>query len=205
LRTTNRDIDVIGVADDGRLLISDVRRGQIIRIVRTLITNEGVPAVTMARIATELGSSRGVVNHHFKNKKEILHEALQGAVRDANRQTNRVLEKAEDISQLTGMVAALTMPDSDWWPIYVAFLAEAGRDEFYRHEIAEADRSHRLHLTAALGTEARAAIALALMKGLALQKMSDPDLDLDQAVQESTKLFENWGPLEPTTVPKKVH
>lgn len=205
MQTAKRDVDVIRVAEDGRLLISDVRRGQIIRIVRALITNHGVPAVTMARIATELGSSRGVVNHHFKNKKEILHEALQEAVRDANRQTNRVLEKAEDISQLTGMVAALTMPDSDWWPIYVAFLAEAGRDEFYRQEIAEADRSHRRHLTAALGNEARAAIALALMKGLALQKMSDPDLDLEKAVQESTKLFANWGPLNPNPLPKEAH
>jgi AcrR family transcriptional regulator len=202
MKTTDRGVEVIKVADDGRLLIGDVRRGQIIRIVRSLITNHGVAAVTIARIAAELGSSRGVVNHHFKNKKEILHEALQEAVRDANRQTDRVLKNAEDIGQLTGMVAALTMPDSDWWPIYVAFLAEAGRDDFYRLEIAEADRSHRKHLTASLGNEARAAIALGLMKGLALQKMSDPDLDLDKAVEESTRLFEHWGALNTTTVSK---
>jgi AcrR family transcriptional regulator len=186
--------DVIETGANGRLLIGDVRRAQIIRAVRRIIATDGFTAVTIARIAEELGTSRGVVNHHFRNKEQILTEVLQQAVSDANRATDAAVTGATDISRLTQMVAELASSESDWWPLYVAFLAEArtSQDGVYHDAVMEADRTHRKHLTRALGDEGKATVVLALMKGLALQRLVDAEVDLAGAVEAATGLLQQW-------------
>jgi AcrR family transcriptional regulator len=199
--TTSEERRVVGVietGDDGRLRIGDVRRAQIVRSVRRLIATEGFEAVTIARIAKDIGCSRGVVNHHFKNKDQIMHDALQEAVADANRASEASLPGEGGLGRLTGAVVDLTTAASDWWPLYVAYLAKSGQDDFYRREVAAADRRHRGNLAQVLGDESRATVVLALMKGLALERLVDDTLDLERAVAEVTALLDGW---RPTTAP----
>nr|WP_281385962.1 TetR family transcriptional regulator C-terminal domain-containing protein [Nocardioides luti] len=84
--------------------------------------------------------------------------------------------------------------DSDWWHVYTAFLAEATHDEFAKEMIRAIDRSFRAHLAKALGDEPRAALVLAVMKGLALQWLVDDDFQANQALRSARGLFGGWSP-----------
>lgn len=175
-----------------RLDVSGARRRQTILAVRQVIANEGVGAVTIARIAEVMGTSRGVVNYHFTNKDEIVREALQSAVKDASAATDQAVSEADDLESIVRLVVGLASSDSDWWKIYAAFLAEAIHDDFAREMIRATDRSFRENLATTLGDPARAAIVLALMKGLALQRLVDEELDVNSALDASTDLLVAW-------------
>lgn len=175
-----------------RLDVSGARRRQIILAVRQVIANEGVGAVTIARIAEVMGTSRGVVNYHFANKDEIVREALQSAVKDASEATDQAVMEADDLESIVRLVVGLASSDSDWWKIYAAFLAEAIHDDFAREMIRATDRSFRENLATTLGSPARAAIVLALMKGLALQRLVDEEFDVNAALDASADLLVSW-------------
>ncbi|WP_280416698.1 TetR/AcrR family transcriptional regulator [Nocardia carnea] len=193
------DFDRLVVGNSGRLDVGGVRRHQIVMAVRNLIATEGAGAVTIARIAAVMGTSRGVVNHHFKNKDEILRAALRSAVKDASAATDQIVAEATDLDSITTLVVRLASTGSDWWPIYIAFLAEATHDQFAKTMIQETDQIFRKNLAQTVGNEARAAVVLALMKGLALQRVADASFDTDGALTAAAELLAPWWGNRPST------
>jgi AcrR family transcriptional regulator len=186
------DLERLVAGEAGRLNVGGVRRHQIVMAVRKLIATEGAGAVTIARIAAAMGTSRGVVNHHFKNKDEIRRAALQSAVKDASAATDQIVAEATDLGSITSLVVRLAATGSDWWQVYIAFLAEATHDEFARTMIQETDQTFRRNLGQTLGDEARGAVVLALMKGLALQRVVDATFDTDSALAAASELLASW-------------
>jgi AcrR family transcriptional regulator len=188
-RLTMNDVPV---RDDGRLDISAVRRQQVITAVRKLVATKGVGAVTIAEIAKVMRTSRGVVNHHFKNKEEILRAALVSALKDASVATDQLIAAKDDIGEVTRLVVGLASTESDWWQVYIAFLADSTHHEFARKMIQETDRNFRANLARALGDEAKAGVSLGLMKGLALQRVVDDTFDVEEAVAVAVQLLSQW-------------
>jgi AcrR family transcriptional regulator len=186
------DLDRLVAGETGRLDVGGVRRHQIVMAVRELITTEGASGVTIARIAAVMGTSRGVVNHHFKSKDEILRAALQSAVKDASTATDQIVAESSDVGSITALVVRLASTGSDWWQVYIAFLAEATHDEFAQTMLRETDRTFRTNLGQTLGDETRAAVALALMKGLALQRVVDETFDTEGALTAASQLLAPW-------------
>ncbi|MDD9206795.1 TetR/AcrR family transcriptional regulator, partial [Georgenia sp. 10Sc9-8] len=175
----------------GRVDVASIRREQITTCVRKLIVRSGLGAVTISNIAAELGTSRGVVSYHFPNKDEILHEALQAAIREASLLSVKAARQELAAVDLIRNVARLGH-GQDWWPIYVAFLAKASVENFYREEIAAADAVYRSHLERTFGSSSRAVVVLALMKGLALQLIVDENLELEGALAELEDKLSSW-------------
>jgi len=132
------------------------------------------------------------VNYHFKNKDEILRAALRSAVKDASAATDQLVAESRDIDNITALVVGLASSGSDWWQVYIAFLAEATHDEFTKGMIKEIDQTFRTNLARALGDEPRAAVVLALMKGLALQCVVDEAFDADSALAATFELLAPW-------------
>lgn len=161
-------------------------------VVRRLVATEGIGAVTIAQIAKVMRTSRGVVNHHFKNKEEILQAALVSALKDASIATDQMVAAEDDIGEVTRLVVGLAATESDWWQVYIAFLAESAHDQFARKMIQEADRNFRVNLARSLGDESKAAVTLGLMKGLALQRVVDDAFDVDEAVAAAVQLLSQW-------------
>jgi AcrR family transcriptional regulator len=186
------DMDRLAVSETGRLDIAGVRRRQIVAAVRHVIATEGVGAVTIARIAEVMGTSRGVVNYHFKNKEEILRAALHSAVKDASAATDQIVAEARDLGGITELVVGLASTGSDWWQVYIAFLAEATHDDFAKGMIQEIDQTFRTNLARTLGDEPRGAVVLALMKGLALQRVVDEAFDSESALAAASELLAPW-------------
>jgi len=175
--------------------VGSIRRKQIIGAVRQIIAREGIEAVTIANIATELGTSRGVVVYHFDNKEEILHEVLVSAMRDADRSALRigaVTLESNDYASVITQVAKLARSTGDWWKIYFAYLAHAHVNPVYREALAWSDENYRNALAKTLGDTDRAAIMLALMKGLAMQMAVMPDLPIDRISGELQTFMDRW-------------
>jgi len=108
--------------------VGSIRRKQIIAAVRQIIARDGLEAVTIANIATQLGTSRGVVVYHFNNKEAILHEVLSSAMKDADASAlnfEAVTGSKTDYADLISQVAKLARGSNDWWRIYFAFLSRA--------------------------------------------------------------------------------
>ena len=177
--------------------VSSIRRKQIVSAVRTIIARDGLEAVTIANIATALGTSRGVVVYHFNNKEEILHEVLASAMKDADASAlhfERGANGTINFADLVSDVAKLTKGSSDWWRIYFAYLSQSHVNEVYRDALAWSDDRYRTALAKKLGNDKRAIIVLCLMKGLAMQASVSPDLPIDAVAQEIRALMERWLP-----------
>lgn len=175
--------------------VGSIRRKQIVMAVRQIIARDGLEAVTIANIATELGTSRGVVVYHFSNKEAILHEVLASAMTDADSSALRFERGTTDnrnFAELISQVAKLAKGSSDWWRIYFAFLSQAHVNKFYRDALAWSDERYREALSKKLGDEKRAAIVLSLMKGLAMQASVSPNLPIEAIVQELRVLMRAW-------------
>jgi len=179
-----------------RIDIKGIRRQQIIKAVRGIISAEGLEAVTISRITREAGLSRGVVTYHFRDKRTILHDVLAAAIRDANQAAATLPATgalARDLAELTAQVAGTANAGNDWWSIYAAFLAQAPRDSFYRAELAAVDERYRQALERIVGDRARATILLAVMRGLATQAMVTKTVPLDRIISELTSVLECWA------------
>jgi len=173
--------------------VKSIRRKQIVEAVRKIIARDGLDAVTILNIATELGTSRGVVVYHFDNKDEILKEAVSYAMNDADASSyfDRTTASSLTESQLVLQVAALASGSSDWWKIYFAFLSHAHVNETYREVLAWSDDRYRKALAKRLGDERKATLVLALMKGLAIQAATD-ELDVNDIADELGRLLQRW-------------
>jgi AcrR family transcriptional regulator len=177
--------------------VGSIRRKQIIAAVRAIIARDGLEAVTIANIATELGTSRGVVVYHYQNKEAILHEVLTSAMNDADASAlhfERKTGDSENFADTISEVAKLAKTSSDWWRIYFAFLSQAHVNKFYRDALAWSDKRYRTALAKKLGDEKRAVIVLALMKGLSMQASVTPELQIEPIAQELRVLMERWRP-----------
>jgi AcrR family transcriptional regulator len=174
--------------------VGSIRRKQIVEAVRKIIARDGLDAVTILNIATELGTSRGVVVYHFDNKEEILHEVVSSAMNDADASSlslDRAAVAALTDAQLILQVATLAKGSSDWWKIYFAFLSHAHVNETYRKVLAWSDNRYRKALAKRLGNENRASLVLALMKGLAMQTTT-ADLNVAGVADELGILMQRW-------------
>jgi AcrR family transcriptional regulator len=53
------------------------RRAMIIAATIRVLSREGIRGATMRAIAREMGLTTGIISHYFKDKDELMHEALQ--------------------------------------------------------------------------------------------------------------------------------
>ena len=177
-----------------RIDITAIRRDQIIDAARQIIVAEGINAVTIARIAEQADVSRGVVTYHFTDKQEILHDVLKAAMHDANVASKTLMApgSSDDLAAMAQRVADLADSENDWWHIYVAFLDRSTTDDFYRRELAWITRHYIGALTKTFGSHSRAVIVMALLQGLAIQRLADSELSLDNVGNEMAELFRPW-------------
>ncbi|MGH3452348.1 MAG: TetR/AcrR family transcriptional regulator [Haloechinothrix sp.] len=166
--------------------IEKIRRLQVVQAVRRIIVRDGLRAATIANIAREARVSPGVVTYHFENKEAVLREVLRAAMRDAKQQ------EPMSIADLTLRVSELSGAGSDWWTIHFAFLAEARSNTAYRRSLAWSDQRYREALGTPAGSEARGAVILALMQGLAMQLAVEPNLQLSEVAAEIRDLLSHW-------------
>jgi|MDTC01.1.fsa_nt_gb AcrR family transcriptional regulator len=62
--------------------VRDLRRGQILRVAKSLVAEKGLTALTFAALEKRLHFSRGVITYHFRNKEELVDALLESAIEE---------------------------------------------------------------------------------------------------------------------------
>ena len=68
--------------------VRDLRRGQILKAARRIVSEDGLEALTFAALEEKLAFTRGVITYHFKNKDEIVDAVLQSAIDEIDAATH---------------------------------------------------------------------------------------------------------------------
>ncbi|KHE92638.1 MAG: TetR/AcrR family transcriptional regulator [Candidatus Scalindua rubra] len=56
---------------------TEIRREQIVNIIRNIISSKGIEDVTIREIAMHMGTTKGAIYRHFKSKRDILNLLIE--------------------------------------------------------------------------------------------------------------------------------
>lgn len=171
------------------LLVShDERRDQVIAAASHILARSGLKAVTVRAVAKHAGFSTAIVSHYFRDKQELLHLVFERNTRAALEAADAALERTGDLKAFIEPSMVLCQDSADRWRIWLAYIAQV---------VAEADGSALQHdsviervdrlsqvlegfrmrgdLRGDLDCRLEAQRLLAMMVGLAIQVMFDPE------------------------------
>ena len=161
----------------------DAQREEVLLATWRTIDQHGVAGTTVRRIADEAGVSTGFVTHYFRDKNEVLAEALRLS---NERSTERVLSRIEGLRGLAAVRAAIdaVLPlDEDRrleWLIWLSFWGRAAAGDALGREQRRGRSLWRSTVERALGAAREAGEVRA-------------DLDLDYEVERIVVLVGGIG------------
>lgn len=146
--------------------------------VRSIAT-VGLEQTTMRRIASEAGSTTGLVTHYFPDKDALLRSALRHVHRTAGERMHAAIEKAADPLRA---VICESLPLDDRrrteWRVWLAFWGKAATSA----ELAEEQRSRYVEwrdllerVIAGADVDVDAELLMATIDGLGVRATVDPD------------------------------
>ena len=103
-----------------------------------VIATEGVPAVTIRRVAREVGRSTSAITHYFADRDELLREAVSESLTQMQEQIESVLLTADDPLATFLEWSIEADPDGVWWAIVAAY--RVGIEPEITERAAEFDR-----------------------------------------------------------------
>jgi AcrR family transcriptional regulator len=183
--------------------LSGEKAQRIVDAMRDSVAKRGAAGSTFEQVAREAGVSRGLLHYYFGTKERLLVEVVR---RDAEIRVARLDEALAGAQNVDDVLAALVSSLTDMIENEPAFflllyeLFSAGRrNPEIQHEVGqlfERTRSHVAEVLAAKQSEgvlslrydAKAIVSylFALGDGFALQALSDPDQDIDAALEAGT-------------------
>lgn len=160
-------------------------RTQLLSAAADLIGEIGWNAVSTRNLADRAGVGPGLVHYHFDSLQALLRQAALAKMRHVLEEVNAAVGEAGDLAEgLDTMLSQLdgyTGADPSSRLVIEAYLA-ATRDPELHTQMAEVMLGWRAAVSEALGAaghprpEAAAALLLAVLDGLFLQKGLDPGL-----------------------------
>ena len=172
-----------------------------------LVGEIGPSRVTLANVGERAGYSRGLATHHFGSKGALMQrlvDTVTSQFRDAMAEESQSDSPIDQVRQLIGFYFRVV---SDLQPVNRARLvlwadAVAGPSEDVRPQMISADREFReevetrIRLAVAAGEVGAdvdplglATVIIAMLRGVALQRVLDDQVDLVAAQQEIERLL----------------
>jgi AcrR family transcriptional regulator len=180
---------------------------RLVRAAAELVGEIGPSRVTLANVGERAGYSRGLATHHFGSKGALMQrlvDTVASQFRDAMAEESQSDSPIDQVRQLIGFYFRVV---SDLQPLNRARLvlwadAVAGPSEDVRPQMISADREFReeiekrIRLAAAAGEVGAdvdplglATVIIAMLRGVALQRVLDDQVDLVAAQQEIERLL----------------
>ena len=171
-----------------------------------LIAEGGSAAVTLAKVGARAGYSRGLANHHFGNKADLMARVVE----EVNSTFQALIEAGppaasagEELRHLVAVYMGVVKNPQAINRARLALIGEAITGDFqFRSVIIESDRLFRAGLANAfergmaagdfpadVDPQGLATATIALLRGVACQALTDSALDVDQAYAEIGKLL----------------
>lgn len=186
------------MSDDLQQDRSSRRRDQVLCAAAECFRAHGFHGASMAELAKRAGMSVGHIYHYFENKEAIIEAIVE---RDLTLMLARLdrLSQAEDAEQ--ALIASVTenlaqCSSQQRLLLRLEVLAEASRSPRIAARVREADATARQRFLEALRTHptfrtmsdadlgARADAIVALIEGLTLRALRNPDLDVARTISE---------------------
>lgn len=118
-----------------KIVDHDARRSEISAVAVSLIARGGMEAATIREIAQESGYSKGVVEHYFENKEELISGALDWINQCYERRVNQATIGLKGVMALRKRMLA-TLPTNkvirDEWKVRLVFWSMAAIQEDLR-------------------------------------------------------------------------
>jgi AcrR family transcriptional regulator len=176
-------------------------RARIIGAAKEILSRDGYEKASIREIANEAGVARGLLHYYFETKEELLVAVAQAAAQELGQRMAALREKVAGPEMAAAAFDAhrdRVGADPSWYRLRYDLFALALRKPAFRDEVAELLRGARQGIRAGLvrsnatrseqQDEALAGILAACFDGLALQKLVDPEFDLDRAYEELRRL-----------------
>lgn len=115
-----------------KLVDHEARRLELMEVVVRLIARGGMEAATIREIARESGHSKGVVEHYFDNKEEMISAALEWVNLRYGERTENATGSLRGLSAIRKMIEAtlpLTDDVRDEWRVRMVFWSAAAIDD----------------------------------------------------------------------------
>jgi AcrR family transcriptional regulator len=181
---------------------SDPKAQKILDAVRKVLAGNGYAGTTINLVAQEAGVSRGLLHYYFKNKDEMLARVLK-----ANMEASIVF--IEDIFQTshsareiadrtTALLRGIMAEDSEFFCVFLEAFAAARQSAIINEQLASLYGKFRLAILEQLKAASRegriapalplpglAAIITAIIDGVALQLVTEPDLSQDDEIWQT--------------------
>ncbi len=183
---------------------SDKKAQLILAAARTVLARQGFAATTISQVAAEAGVSRGLLHYHFKNKEELLAQVVR-----ANVETSVALVEhmfvasttaAEVAAGLTRALRGMLEDSPEFFYLFFESWALARQSPLVSTELRSLYRRFREAMADGLAAldergviapgqpiDGVAAVLTALVDGLGLQLITEPELIGDGAIWQTTE------------------
>ncbi|MDN3515738.1 MAG: TetR/AcrR family transcriptional regulator [Candidatus Brocadia sp.] len=85
---------------------TEIRRQQIVDIIRYIISSKGIEHVTISEIAGEMGTTRGAIYRHFKSKRDILRLLIDNVEETLMDALDKAMVEKDPIQNLKNILLA---------------------------------------------------------------------------------------------------
>lgn len=191
----------------------DERRAEaeqrLLEAAAELISEAGPAKVTLAGIGERAGYSRGLVTHHFGSKSALMRQLVDTVTQQFVDRIATVSETGTARQRLHALVDTYFDVLADLQPVNRARLvlwadAVAHDSPDVRPAMLEADRTFRRQVSTELAAAVDAgelpadvdatglgSVVVAMLRGIALEHLVDPELDLGAAQREIEHLLDS--------------
>jgi AcrR family transcriptional regulator len=162
-----------------------------------VFTRRGLQQASIDEVAGDAGFTKGAFYANFKSKEELFLAMLDERFAQRIEQIDRVWSSDGDMrdkARQAGQDFAEYLSDDEWSRLFFEFAAYAARNEEFRQELVTRYRALRervadiysrqkekLGIEPAVAPEQVAAMIFAMVNGLALEKLLEPDVVADDA------------------------
>jgi AcrR family transcriptional regulator len=206
---------------NARIDIGSIRREQIVEAAMSIIAQQGIQHLSLSEIEEEARMSRGQLTYYFRTKEDILLAVFHRVVELMRRRIETPNQESEadpcrfanlgawELAQhILEKILTEPPPNPAFGALQHTFLAQSNHREDFRQALAQlyelwrADMTRRIEADLARRTpssvspRALASFIQALMHGLAMQKMADPEaIDAEEMIELCRDLLGNVLPL----------
>ncbi|KAF3888160.1 MULTISPECIES: TetR/AcrR family transcriptional regulator [Nostocales] len=176
-------------------------RSLIVCAAYKLLAREGYDAATMKEIANAAGVAPGLIHYYFSSKDQLLQEVLYAAgeqyVKEVERWCN-TLSPEQLLEKTFTEPKQRVVDEPEWFRLRCELFTLGLRNVNFHDAVRVMLSTGRQCITrlvrqiagdAIANPEAMASVLLAAFDGLALQKLADPDFDLESAYRALFEMF----------------